>query len=366
MPTISTARFTERIKFFDGQRLFASDLQELEQFNREMRWLHNRSLHQAGVASGYAVSGNKDDREVTIQPGYAVDNSGREIVLTQPEVLQVPPVANDGQGNPVYYDLAVSYPDDARLKETETRDGICVSRSAVRLREKPVFCWVELASTGGVVGPNALAADHQPKSLVLGKELEDGVRIRLARAEVLNCKLNQPLSVAQRRNAKPSTQPFLYAGRTSTVENRWIVPALGATGTSSSGITIALKVDTSSAQFRTPPRYFAHAIGVRELTLKDNTNQDQTLFLDGFMRLYELSEIKKLEKEREESNQPHTWLNNFVDESADDRRGFVFSLLIPAILIDLKKFTLEQVANAIRPPAPFLNKWYVEWMGVEG
>ena len=135
MPIIGTARFTERIKFFDGQRLFASDLQDLEQFNREMRWLHNQSLHQPGVASGYAVSGYKDDREVTIQPGYAIDSSGREIVLTKPEVLQVPPVANDGQGNPLYYDLVVSYPVDLLLKETETRDGVCVSRGAVRLRE---------------------------------------------------------------------------------------------------------------------------------------------------------------------------------------------------------------------------------------
>src|SRR5215510_1980027 len=134
MPIIGTSRFNERIKFFNGQRLFASDLQFLEQFNREMRWLHNQSLHQAGIGSGFAVSGNKDDRQVRIEPGYAIDSSGREIVLTQPEVLQVPPVANDGQGNPVYYDLAVSYPSDFMLKETETRDGICVSRTAVRLR----------------------------------------------------------------------------------------------------------------------------------------------------------------------------------------------------------------------------------------
>src|SRR6185295_16936650 len=105
-------------------------------------------------------SGNKNDRQVTIQPGYAIDNSGREIVLTQPEILQVPPVANDGKGNPVYYDLTVSYPNDLSLKETETRDGICVSRSAVRLREKPVFCWVEVASTGESTAPDGLEADR--------------------------------------------------------------------------------------------------------------------------------------------------------------------------------------------------------------
>ena len=75
-------QFLERLQFFNGQRLFASDLQQLEAFNREMRWLHNQSLHQAGVGNGLEVTGQKGDREVKIMPGYAIDALGREIVLT--------------------------------------------------------------------------------------------------------------------------------------------------------------------------------------------------------------------------------------------------------------------------------------------
>jgi hypothetical protein len=333
MPIIGTARFTERIKFFDGQRLFASDLQDLEQFNREMRWLHNQSLHQAGVASGYAVSGNKDDREVSIQPGYALDAGGREIVLTQAEVLQVPPVANDGQGNPVYYDLTVSYPDDSLLKETETRDGICASRSAVKLREKPVFCWVELVSTNDPPGPSALSAARRTKLATMNDEIERGVRIRLARAEVLNCKLNQRLSVTQRRNAKPALQPFLSAGRTGE-DSKWTAKPSGF------GIEINLKVDTTSARFRTEPRYFAHVVGERQVQLSIDNNP-VTLVLDGFGRV--------------------------VDNPS--ALGFTFSLLIPAILLDLTKYTLDKVASALNPvaPAPLpLKSWYVEWLGIEG
>lgn len=340
MPIIGTARFTERIKFFDGQRLFATDLQDLEQFNREMRWLHNQSLHQAGVATGYAVSGNKDDREVIIQSGYALDSSGREIVLTQPEVLQVPPVANDGQGNPVYFDLTVSYPDDLRLKETETRDGICVSRSAVRLREKPVFCWVELVSTNDPPGPSALSAARQAKLATMNDEVEKGVRIRLARAEVLNCKLNQPLSVAQRRNAKPALQPFLSAGRTEKSQN-WKPTVRDF------GIEILLRVDTSSAHFRTPPRYFAHTVGAREVELEIKGKKEK-MILDGFVRLLKLSD---------ETAQ------SFNKDDADDRIGFQFSLLIPAILIDRSKFQLDDVAKALMPA---LKEWYVEWFAIEG
>ena len=341
MPIIGTARFTERIDFFNGQRLFASDLQDLEQFNREMRWLHNQSLHQAGVASGYAVSGNKDDREVTIEPGYAIDSSGREIVLTQPEVLQVPPVANDGQGNPVYYDLTVSYPDDSLLKETETRDGICASRSAVRRREKPAFCWVELVSTNDPPGPVAMSAARQAKLTAMNREVESGARIRLARAEVLNCKLNQRLSVTQRRNAKPALQPFLSAGRTK-INNNW-QPAV-----SKSGIELLLRVDTSAAHFRTPPRYFAHAIGNRELTLMIK-GKEEKMVLDGFVGLYKLSnKPKRLQKP--------------ADTDVDDTLGFIFSLLIPAILIG-RGGEMEEVKDALNAA---LKDWYVEWLGVEG
>ena len=344
MPIIGTARFNERIKFFNGQRLFASDLQDVEQFNREMRWLHNESLHQAGVASGYAVSGNKDDREVSIQPGYAIDSRGREIVLTMPEVLQVPPVANDGQGNPVYYDLTVSYPSDAMLKETETRDGICASRSAIRLREKPVFCWVELVSTNNLFGAAAITEGRQAKLGPINKQVEDGLRIRLARAEVLNCKLNQPLSVAQRRNAKPASQPFIFAGRTD-VEQPWKADAPDKAFV----INLGLQVDTSAAHFRTPPRYFANAIGPRslDLTLGGKT---ETMILDGFERIDALSQIAP----------PGSNPADF-----DDRKGFRFSLLIPEILINgsrTVKFKLDDVATAL---VPVLGDWYVEWMGIE-
>src|SRR5262252_2770057 len=124
MSILDETRFIERLQFFNGQRLFASDLQGIEEFNREMRWLHNKSLHQPGIGNGYAVTGKKGDREVTIGPGYAIDALGREIVLGQDQIEPVPPVAGESDGSPVSYDLTVSYPPDADLEEAETRDGI--------------------------------------------------------------------------------------------------------------------------------------------------------------------------------------------------------------------------------------------------
>jgi hypothetical protein len=320
----------ERIQFFKGQRLFAADLQDLEEFNRLMRWLHNQSLHQAGVASGYSVTGNKSDSQITVQPGYAIDSHGREIVLIKSTVIQVPPVANDGQGNAVYYDLVVSYPDDSDLKETETRDGVCVSRSAVRLREAPTFCWAELVPTSDPTGtPSALTAARKAKLVALNKDIESGNRIRLARAEVLNCQLNQPLSVAERRNARPPAQPFISAGNTASATTKWsaaVAPSLG--------VTLTLSVDTSAAQFRSVPRYIANVVGDRSVQVTIPTPPTaRTLLIDGFVRI-----------------------------DAASVSGFTFSLLIPSILID-HDLSLSDVAKAL-PDA--VKSWYVVWMGVEG
>src|SRR5215468_8387573 len=108
MSILDETAFVERLTFFNGERLFASDLQALEAFNREMRWLHNQSLHQPGIGSGFAVTGNVGDRQVTIYPGYALDSQGEEIIPTETFVDPIPPVANNGSGGSVFYDLTVS------------------------------------------------------------------------------------------------------------------------------------------------------------------------------------------------------------------------------------------------------------------
>src|ERR1700677_5414324 len=121
MSIIGSTQFLERIQFFNGERLFASDLQSLEAFNPEMRWLHNQSLHQAGVGSGFQVVGNTGDRQVTISPGYAIDSCGREIILTESQVLAIPPVAANGSGAPCFFDLTHFYSSHRPLLPPQNR-----------------------------------------------------------------------------------------------------------------------------------------------------------------------------------------------------------------------------------------------------
>jgi hypothetical protein len=243
MGILDETRFVERLKFFDGQRLFASDLQGIEAFHREMRWLHNRSLHQPGIGNGFAVTGERDAREIRIGPGYALDSLGREIVLTHEQVEPIPPVAGETDGQSVFFDLVVSY--DVDLEAAETRQGICLDRGVVRLREEPILCFVRLVRDQN---DNLRPAD--PKLL---QEILDGLRIVLARLEVIDCRLRQTISLAQRRSARPARLPFLACGETP-------IPITATTFTTPdpqrpNRLLLSMTIDTSAAGFQSAPCY---------------------------------------------------------------------------------------------------------------
>ena len=283
MPIIGSTQFLERIQFFNGERLFASDLQALETFNREMRQLHNQSLHQAGVGSGFQVLGNVGDRQVTVAPGYAIDSCGREIILTENQVLPIPPVADNGSGGSVFYDLTVSYPDDTDLKPSETRAGICLPTGVIRLREEPVFCWVKLSDD---------PTNRQPVDTRLKTRINSGLFLVLAQVEIFNCQLKQPVSTVPRRNARPAKQPRVACGAFAPAVKDWDVQALGG---ASLPVTVTLSassppltfpsvrmvamVDTRSGQFQATPSYMVRLSGQRV----PPDNSGNTWILDGLV-----------------------------------------------------------------------------------
>jgi hypothetical protein len=277
MAIIGAAQFLERIQFFNGERLFASDLQALESFNREMRWLHNQSLHQAGVGSGFSVVGNVGDREVIITPGYAIDAQGEEIILTQQLTLPIPSVADNGSGGSVFYDLTVSYPQDSDLKPSETRVGICncPPEGVVKLREEPVFCWVRL---------NDNPTNRQPVDARLKALIGSGMFLVLAQIEVFNCQLRQPVSTAQRRDARPPKSPYIASGLAKSRDLNW--QPWGGTNTTVDGLGFTIgfpyraTVITSSAKFQANPTYVARLVGSRV----DNSSSPSIL-MDGIINI---------------------------------------------------------------------------------
>lgn len=261
MSLFDDTRAVERPVFFDGQQLDADDLGVLAGFHQAMRWLHNRSLHQPGIGNGFAVAGARGDREVRIDPGYALDDLGREIVLLASVTEPVPPVAADTDGGPVAYDITVSYPGPDDLKEAETREGVCLPGGAVRLRERPVVCWVRLAKdpTGRL-----LAVDPRRRD-----DIKLARSIVLTRAFVRNCKLDADLVIAPRRNARPDPCPHIASGRVSPVDwKQWEI-ATPPNGNSPVAGLFA-DVDTTAGAFKMVPTYMARVEGPRPIDVFDS------------------------------------------------------------------------------------------------
>jgi hypothetical protein len=226
----------KRIEFFTGQRLTAQDMTDEQEANRELRWLHNRSLHGWGIGIGYGVTGETGDTKITVAPGYAIDCLGRELILTETVTMTVPATAGLASGNtitPVTFYLTASYLDDADQATVESRPGVCLPAGTVRLTEAPLLQWQQF------------------------KDIQNGVNVILAEASILNCQLNAPLALGVRRAARPSDQPHIGAGQLGPPVITW-TPIAGG---------IRAHVDTSAAQFRSVPAYFAHVMGQRQIAI---------------------------------------------------------------------------------------------------
>ncbi len=221
----------ERIVFFNGESLTAGDLTALDDSNRQLRWLHNRSLHNWGIAIGLEAQGNRGDTAVIVQPGYGIDSLGREIILTEAVHKPIPAVPGAIGGGEVIYYLTASYLDDSGQSVEERRDGVCLPGGTVRLSEGPSIDW-RLAS-----------------------QLRNGIDLILAQIWVLNCQLSRDVSGAPRRYARACQLPYFRAGRVSPKWSPWI--AAGHT------VGFEAAIDTSAALFQSVPRYSVELIGPR-------------------------------------------------------------------------------------------------------
>jgi hypothetical protein len=308
-----------RVVFFDGERLEASDLNAASTLQRELRWLHNRSLHSWGIALGFAVSGDKGAQQVTVSPGYGVDSLGREVILTEPITKVVPSRSDNGQGRPVIYYLVAAYPNDTDLVVLEERAGECGTGGAVRLRERASVYWKAQGE----------------------QTLQTGFELVLAQAQVLNCQLAAPLSIEQRRSARPSPQPFVAAGATDAGGTAWRTLTARNAGGTDVVIGLQTTVDTSAARFSTPPVYQAMLAGNR------------------YMRGPTIG------------NTPVYLIDGSTSVSASARNSFVFDVLMPRDLTGATPTMVVNPGGLFGGAATTLltlasQNWWVEWVGMEG
>lgn len=220
----------DRITFFDGERLSADDLNAVDQATRDLRWLHNQTLHGWGIATGLGVTGKTGDRSVTIAQGMAVDSSGREIMLSAAQTMPLP-MLSGSTAETMYY-VTASYQGDSKQKVLEQRAGVCAQGGAARLANDPLLQW------------QSAPAVSEGKQIILGT-----VWIR-------NCKLSRDVSGSSRRLLSPPSTFPVASGRTDPATTEWSPWTMGQLTV---GFTTV--VNTSAAKFGGVPKYVAQLVG---------------------------------------------------------------------------------------------------------
>ena len=230
----------ERPRFFDGERLTAQDLLAAQGYERELRWLHNRTLHPWGVGRGLTVSGTRGEGSVTVGAGYALDCLGRDIIVAHDTVLQVPAVPTGT------YLLTVSWADDDEPPAIR-RSGLCGTEGVVRLSEQGLVRW------------------QDPKATEANARFTAGQDVVLAEVKVSGCALAATPDTSRRDDAAVD-RPYVGAGATVVGETPW---RLWPDDSSPRGV--ATTVSTASAAFVTAPRYQASVIGERTFRARDGS-----------------------------------------------------------------------------------------------
>ena len=87
-----------RVHYFPGRLLTAADFEQDQQYQRDMRYLHNRALG-FGVVEGLAVHATPTG--ITVSPGFALDPYGREVVLAHAVHLDADDTLLSACPNPV-------------------------------------------------------------------------------------------------------------------------------------------------------------------------------------------------------------------------------------------------------------------------
>lgn len=92
----SKAQGFKRINFFKGFLTTEHDWNDAERYHLEKRKLHNRLCHAPGIIPGYqgelkVTARARGDLSFEVQPGYALDGQGNDLVLWETQIKTIIP-----------------------------------------------------------------------------------------------------------------------------------------------------------------------------------------------------------------------------------------------------------------------------------
>jgi len=239
----------DRVTYRDGQLLDARDLRDDHRRESRLRRLHVRYLHgTSGIAFGFDVA-QLDDKRVNVDtggtalvvgPGYAVDESGRDLLL--PESVQPPLPTSDGR-----FVLAAVYREDKDFQASAATATGCLTDAFDPREDRVGLAWRR------------------------SEDVRFGPEVPVVQITIANGTIASGLDLRVRRYAQPFTRPHTDMRVTDEGRSGWRDWVAGSTG-SPQELGLELDVNTSDAGFLDIPFYFAVLLG-------DFSNgQDQPLF----------------------------------------------------------------------------------------
>lgn len=139
----------ERLNYYNGQRLEATDFRLEQDYHIRVRRQLNQALYTTGIASGLEVFVLEDDpHTLVITPGLALDYQGREIILLEEAQIKAMGLPSETEGVVFGNYLTIRYQE----RVTSQKDDQCnVGRNGsqqriawggpARVRAEPVIEW---------------------------------------------------------------------------------------------------------------------------------------------------------------------------------------------------------------------------------
>ena len=125
----------KRLHYYNQQFLRAPDFTKEQEYHMNMRRRHNSRLHGWGIVEGLQGA-RKNDHEVTVAPGMAIDGDGREIVLFSAHDITLPSGVSE-QGNRYYITIRYNLPEE--LTDPPPPEDMISEADRTRVTERPDF-----------------------------------------------------------------------------------------------------------------------------------------------------------------------------------------------------------------------------------
>lgn len=204
----------QRLRYWQGQTLKSRDFRDQLAVEAQLRWWHNRALHNAfGIVEGFEVEQNGE--AAIIHRGLAYDCFGRELILTADVTFPLPAESS--------MTLLARY-QETRQFSRKDEIAACAPNQALTT-EHPEFFWKRTDEV----------------------EVRDGVP--LARRKNGNFKPVRPL-------ARALARPRIASGTTIPGNTKWELWS-EPVGRREMNLGFQVSIDASAAGFTEVPCYFA-------------------------------------------------------------------------------------------------------------